>query len=115
MAYEEFSGIPENKQNSKGEFYTVWAKPQIIEELEILAVDGKPTVCFFDDWHRTNAAIQSLGFSLFDQHILKGFKLPQNVVFIIAGNDSVSAGAREQLSAVLNRVSKKYVKTNYEH
>lgn len=113
--YEELSGIPEVIKNKNEETYAVWSKPEIIEKLEKLSSNGKPTICFFDDWHRTNGSIQSMGFELFTDYTLKGFKIPDNVAFILAGNDSVVAGAREQLSAVMNRVSKKYVRTNYEH
>lgn len=118
MLYEELSGIPEIYKNTKGELCTQWSKPQLVSELEQLS--SKPVVCFFDDWHRTNQSIQSLAFETFSGkiggvHTLKGFPLPKNSMFLLAGNDSILAGSREQLSAVLNRVSKKYVKTNYNH
>lgn len=120
MLYEEFSGIPDVKTNEKGEIFAQWSKPQLVEDAERLAANGKPVLIFFDDWHRTNASIQSLGFETFSAkingfHTLKGFSLPKKTIFLIAGNDSVAAGAREQLSAIMNRVSKKYVKTNYDY
>lgn len=114
VLFEELSGIPEVCKSANGELYTQWTKPQIVEELERLASE-KPTLCFFDDWHRTNASVQSLGFEAFTDYSIKGYKLPRNVVFMLCGNDSVMAGMREALSAVLNRVSKKYIKTDYDY
>lgn len=116
MVNEELSGIPEiiQEKDSSGRDYPScrWSKPQLVSDVENLAKSA-PTVVFFDDWHRTNSVIQSLAFETFTDYSLKGFKLPNNVAFILAGNDSVAAGARDQLSAVMNRVSKKYVKTDY--
>lgn len=114
---EELSGIPEliHEESESGKTYPtcLWSKPQLVSDVEALAAEA-PTVIFFDDWHRTNSVIQSLAFESFTDYSLKGFKLPDNVAFILAGNDSVAAGARDQLSAVMNRVSKKYVKTDYK-
>ncbi|MCM1532941.1 MAG: ATP-binding protein [Ruminococcus flavefaciens] len=113
---EELSGIPELIHVTEGDKeYPVclWSKPQIVSDIERLAAEA-PTVIFFDDWHRTPSVIQNLAFESFTDYTLKGFPFPQNVAFILAGNDSVAAGARDQLSAVMNRVSKKYVKTDYE-
>ena len=117
MVNEELSGIPElmhekGKDGERDYPTCLWSKPQLVSDVEQLAKKA-PTVIFFDDWHRTNSVIQSLAFETFTDYTLKGFKLPDNVAFILAGNDSVAAGARDQLSAVLNRTSKKYVKTDY--
>jgi len=101
---EKFGGIPEIiHQEDTGELHTLWSVPQLICEVRALATNGKPTVVLLDDWHLCPEDIQQIGFELFTYHSLNGHRVPQNVQFILAGNETSAAGARVQLSAIRNR------------
>lgn len=110
---EEFGGIPDFIR-IEGELRTEWSIPELI--CQIREESKKRQVCvLLDDWHLANPNIQSLGYELFTDYSIKGYKIPENVLFILAGNDTTAAGARTQFSAVMNRVAKMYVETDFDH
>lgn len=113
---EKFGGIPDlnyidvkyKKQNSNEviegkELHTVWSVPEMISKLRQLAANHKMVYCLLDDWHLAPAPIQAIGFELFTHKQLSGAKLPSNVRLILAGNETSAAGAKTQLSAIINR------------
>lgn len=102
---EKFSGIPdlmEIQREGRTEIATRWTIPELVNELREKSTQG-PVICFFDDWHLTDECVQAIGFELFTHHSLNGQKLPDNVSFVLAGNNSAQAGARMTLSAIRNR------------
>lgn len=110
---EEFGGIPEiNKKNN--ELHTTWTIPELLCELRDKAKE-KDVICLLDDWHLSSSQIQAMGYEMFSDYTLKGYKIPNNVLIILAGNDTAAAGARSQFSAVMNRVSKLYVETDFDY
>jgi len=72
-------------------------------------------VVLLDDWHLCPAEIQQIGFELFTYRSLNGQKVPDNVRFILAGNESSSAGAQVQLTAIRNRCWVLYTKSTPEY
>ena len=110
---EEFGGIPEiNKKDQ--ELHTTWTVPELLCELRTKAKE-KDVICLLDDWHLSSSQIQAMGYEMFSDYNLKGYKIPKNVLIILAGNDTAAAGARSQFSAVMNRVSKMYVETDFDY
>ena len=107
---EEFGGIPDIFKvsviidgNTIEELHTKWSVPEIISKARDLANSHKFVVVLLDDWHICGPEIQCIGFELFTHHSLSGHKIPNNVSFILAGNETSTAGAQEQLSAIVNR------------
>jgi hypothetical protein len=111
---EEISGLPRfRKVNvlSNGETKevegTYWTLPDILSQLYDVASNGKITIWFMDDYHLASPGHMCLSYEMFSQdRQLRGYDLPKNVAFILAGNDSSMAGARQQYSAVINRIAK---------
>lgn len=126
---EELGGIPDLLRG-RDEFLgrdalnTEWSIPELIVELRDLA---SPTpeqkkkgelpfvVVLLDDWHLSPPNVQALGFELFTDYAIKRHAIPPNVMFVLAGNDSPAAGARNQFSAIMNRAAKYYVETDFEY
>jgi len=110
---EELGGIPEFMVEDD-ELRTRWSVPELISEIRRKAKNA-PVVVLLDDWHIAGSQVQALGFELFSDYSLKGYKVPKNTFFILAGNDSAAAGARASFSAVMNRVAKMYVETEFDY
>jgi len=67
---------------------------------------GKPLVILFiDDIHTATPAIQRYLFTLLQSKSIHGYRLPDNVVIIAAGNISSEAGFEGILSPVINRLA----------
>jgi len=123
--HEEVSGMPDFKDVNlifEGEERvlpgTMWRLPDILTKLYKIAENGKPTLWFMDDYHLSSPALMHLSYEMFTQEIqvvdgvrqrvpakLRGYDIPKNVAFVLAGNDSAKAGAKAAFSAVTNRVS----------
>ena len=110
---EEFGGIPEISKKGD-ELHTTWTIPELLCEIRTKAKE-KDVICLLDDWHLSSSQIQAMGYEMFSDYTLKGYKIPKNVLIVLAGNDTAAAGARSQFSAVMNRVSKFYVETDFEY
>ena len=92
------------RNDHSGELVTEWSVPELIHTLR-RASENNPrgVICLLDDWHLADESIQAIGFELFTHYSLNGHAVPNNVSFILAGNDSSMAGAKLQFSAVRNR------------
>ena len=131
---EKFGGIPDmvwidksdkpnklatlghnNKELMNKELHTIWSVPQIICEIREMAEAFINVVVLFDDWHLCTEDIQQIGFELFSYYQLNGHKIPKNVTFVLAGNESSAAGARVQLSAIRNRSTVLYTKPDVDY
>jgi hypothetical protein len=112
---EKFGGIPDLSENEERELITRWSVPQIIEEARQLAKEKEHVIVLFDDWHLCPSNIQQIGFELFTHQSLNGHKVPNNVSFVLAGNEKSAAGAKIQLSAIRNRALTVYVKSDVDH
>lgn len=112
---EKFGGIPEmiykdmNVKSKSGEMikekelHTIWSVPEMVAQARIQASEYEKFFILLDDWHLAPAAIQAIGFELFTHRSLSGAKLPNNIHFILAGNETSAAGAKTQLTAIRNR------------
>jgi hypothetical protein len=117
---EYLGGIPDfkkikNEDTGEEELHTVWAIPEIITNLRVLSKKYPAVVCHLMDWHLTNPQLSAIGFEAFTDYTIKGYKIPLNTVFILDGNDTAAAGARTQFSAVMNRVAKMYIETDFDY
>jgi len=104
---EKFGGIPdiikEGRSTGENILKTVWSVPQMVCEINDLAKKKEAVVVLFDDWHLCDEDLQSIGFELFTYFKINNHPLADNIVFILAGNDSSAAGAEMSLSAIRNR------------
>lgn len=103
------------KMNLKHELRTEWSVPQMICEIRDMAKQKPFVIVLLDDWHLCPANIQQIGFELFTHRSLNGHKIPDNVAFILAGNEKSAAGAKIQLSAIRNRCTMLYVQSNVDY
>lgn len=104
---EEISGIPrEHDITINGQTYpgTEWTYPEILTRLYNLD-QSKPTILFLDDFHLCSPDHFNLGFEMFTNRSIRGYKIPDNTAFIIAGNASSKAGTKAGNSAIVNRCS----------
>jgi len=116
---EEVSGLPTffnfkiGEEEHKG---TQWTLPDILTQLYKLAENGKTTIWLLDDFHLAPPAMMALGYEMFTERKLRGFKIPDNVAFILAGNLSAKAGSKRNLfSAVANRCAIMPVKVDFDY
>jgi hypothetical protein len=120
---EELSGLPQfidvSYQNSKGEEYTVkgteWSFPEILSKIMRSTDPNKPVILFLDDFHLCGPAQLELGFEMFTERTIRGYKLPDNVAFILAGNNSSKAGSKAGNSAITNRCMAMPVVTDFDY
>jgi hypothetical protein len=84
--------------------YTHWLAPELFYQIQQLSKDHEFSIVLFDDWHLAPASVQSYGFELFTDHKIHGYKMPNNVRFCAAGNASTLAGAKQSMSAIMNRM-----------
>lgn len=124
-AVETISGLPEFSDitftNSKGREFnkrgTTWTMPDILTSAYRIIERKKPKILVWllDDMHRASPEHQSYGYEMFSERTLEGHKIPNEVRFILAGNDSVKAGAKPIFSAIINRCAVFPVKLEFEH
>jgi hypothetical protein len=121
---ERFTGIPELKHinllNDKDEvvgkeLHTQWSVPEIVCMMREMSHKYDRNIVLFDDWHIANQEIQASGFETFTYRAINQHAIPQNVAIMLAGNNSSLAGARAGFSAVMNRVCKIHVNTDFEY
>ena len=125
---EKFGGIPDmvymdvaykskdgGEEKKKQEIHTKWSVPEMISRARVASSKYEKVFILLDDWHLAPAAIQAIGFELFTHKALSGAKVPDNVYFILAGNESSAAGAKTQLSAIINRCTVLYCKPDLEY
>jgi hypothetical protein len=114
---EEISGIPDiteiqvNGETVKG---TQWTYPDILTNMYKMD-QSKPTVLFLDDFHLCSQDHLNLGFEMFTNRAIRGFPLPKNSAFILAGNSSSKSGTKAGNSAIINRCAMDPVHTDFDH
>lgn len=102
---EEISGIPNfvdiviDGQPFKG---TEWSYPELLTKIHQLD-KNRPIILFLDDFHLCSPSHLELGFEMFTNRSIRGYKLPDNVAFLLAGNNSSKAGTKAGNSAIVNR------------
>jgi hypothetical protein len=111
---EKFGGIPD-LEYQEDELRTKWSIPQMISEINDKAKDHPYVVVLFDDWHLCDEDLQRIGFEIFTYYKLNNNPIANNVIFILAGNETSAAGARIQLSAIRNRTTMLYAKTDVNY
>lgn len=84
--------------------YTHWLAPELFYKIQKLSQENEFSIVLFDDWHLAPASVQSYGFELFTDHRIHGYEMPDNVRFCAAGNASTLAGAKQAMSAIMNRM-----------
>lgn len=123
-AVETISGLPEfdtiTLTNAKGKEITkrgtTWTMPDILTQAYRILEKKKPKVLVWllDDMHRASPEHQSYGYEMFSERTLEGHKIPKEIRFILAGNDSAKAGAKPLFSAVINRCAVFPVRLDFE-
>jgi len=115
---ERFTGIPDfvkRKYQEKEELWTEWSVPEIVCMLREAAEKYDKVVCLYDDWHIAPPEVQASGFETFSYHSINGYSIPKDrVAFMLAGNTSAAAGARNSFSAVMNRVCKIHCEADFD-
>jgi hypothetical protein len=117
MPIEEISGIPLVKKILSGnnEFSgTEWTLPGIVSKLYELD-QSKPTILFLDDFHLCSPDHLNLGFEMFTNRSIHGYKIPDNTAFILAGNSSSKAGSKVSNSAIINRCAINPVMMDFDY
>lgn len=117
---EKFGGIPDlnivDTIEGKKELVTEWSVPEIINIIRRESEKyQKGVIWFLDDFHLCDEERQSLGFEIFTHRKLNGKSIPDNVTFILAGNDSSAAGCKVTLSAIRNRCTVIYAIPDVEY
>lgn len=95
----------EKTGQEKDQLRTIWSVPQMITEINDAAAKYPYVVVLFDDWHLCDEDLQKIGFEVFTYYKLNNNPIADNVIFILAGNESSAAGAKVQMSAIRNRVT----------
>jgi hypothetical protein len=106
------------EMNEKGvtrEIRTEWSVPQMICEMRDASKKYPFVIVMLDDWHLCPANIQQIGFEVFTHRSLNGHKIPDNVAFVLAGNEKSAAGAKVQLSAIRNRCTMLWAVSDVNH
>jgi len=126
---EDISGLPIFEKivvNGKSVDGTRWSFPEILSEIYKRSEDivkdprtgkniKKPCIVFLDDMHLASPSHLNLGFELFSSGKLRTHKTPENIAFILAGNNSQSAGTKSQNSAITNRLGIYPANTSFEY
>lgn len=110
---EDLSGIPEivpitNKyilenSDNKNINGTRWTLPDIMTQIYDASEKNEKVIVFLDDFHIASPGHVALCFELFSDRKFRGFGVPENVAFIVAGNDSSKSGDKKMFGAVINR------------
>lgn len=116
---EEYGGIPKFKNiklNEEGEkiLGTQWSIPEVLVQLHKLSEKHDLVVFFWDDIHLCGPEHLALMQECFSERSIRGYKLPDNVAIVLAGNNSSKAGYRSQSSAIINRCVKLPVHPDYD-
>lgn len=92
-----------------------WLRPEFIDELYELSSKFEFSIVLLDDFHYCTSGQQAYGYEIFTYHKLHGIDLPKNVRFVVAGNNSSMSGAKQIMSAILNRMLPITVKPDREY
>lgn len=114
---EEWGGLPNFKTVVINEVEypgTEWTISQTIIELTKMAANHKLVTFLWDDIHLCGQQHLSLMQEAFSERSIRGYKLPDNVAMVLAGNDSNKAGHKSLSSAISNKCSRCYVYTSYD-
>ena len=114
---EEWGGLPNFKNiivNDQEYPGTEWTISEVILKLIKLAEHHKLVLMLWDDMHLCGQQHLSLMQEAFSERSIRGFKLPDNVALLLAGNDNNKAGYKSLSSAISNRCARCYVHTDYE-
>lgn len=114
---EEWGGLPNFKDiEVNGTKYpgTEWTISEVIVELMELSENTKMTVMLWDDMHLCGQQHLALMQEAFSERSVRGYKIPDNVAMVLAGNDSNKAGHKSLSSAISNRCARCYTHMDYD-
>lgn len=114
---EEIGGLPVFKKTEYENTEingTEWSLPDIMTKIYEAANKFKKVIVFLDDFHMCSPAHLSLGYEMFTEKKLRGYKFPKNTAFILAGNDSVKSGSKQMFGAIVNRVCMQRVVPHFD-
>jgi len=116
---EEYGGIPKFKyfrfdESEEKTLGTIWSIPETMVELHKLSKKNDLVIFFWDDIHLCGPEHLALMQECFTERTIRGYKLPDNVAIVLAGNPSNKAGFRSLSSAIINRCIKLPVYLKYE-
>ncbi len=102
---EEIGGIPVFKKLTEETTGTEWSLPDIMTKIHEESIKYEKIIILLDDFHMCSPAHLALGYEMFTEKKLRGYKFPKNSSFILAGNDSAKSGSKQMFGAIINRVS----------
>ena len=106
MLIEQISGLPIPPKENDVDYK--WSRSELVSENNLRIKSSKnnsPVILFLDDAHLCSKSIQSYMFQLLTYKSIHDHKLENNVVIIMAGNNSLDkAGATPILSPIVNRI-----------
>jgi hypothetical protein len=104
--YEDTSNTKSIDQYRNYSISTKWSCPELVDQLwEASRLSKRGVICLLDDFHLCNESIQKYMFEMETHRAISGHKIPDDVTFVLAGNDSAMAGAKIQFSAIRNRTT----------
>ena len=128
-AFEETGGVPQIQEimiDGKPVPGTIWTFPDIMKPLYELSEkvrlkskkDGRQrmVIWILDDSHLLGPVHMTQLYETLTERTLRGYKLPDNVAIILAGNDGSSmAGSKTKFSAIVNRVAMMHVYADFDY
>lgn len=114
---EEWGGLPDFKNiDLDGESHpgTIWTISEPIIDLTKLSKKHQLVIMLWDDMHLCGQQHLALMQEAFSERSIRGYKLPDNVALVLAGNDSHKAGHKSLSSAISNRCSRCHVHMPYD-
>jgi len=114
---EETGGLPQFRKfkfNNQEILGTVWSFPDIMQQLYTMSQTKKIIVWLLDDVHLCTFVHMGLLYELLTERKLRGYKIPDNVAIVLAGNHNDNkAGAKTMFSAIMNRILLLPIHTSY--
>ena len=110
--------VKEFTNKTKGNsFQEKYKYQEDLEHLEDIKGDKKTrkVILLMDDMHRCGAFHMTALLEILTERKFRDYPVPNNVAFILAGNNSQKSGTQILHSAVVNRVSIMPIQTSFEH
>jgi len=112
---ERLDDYYKNYPDKSTELRTAWSLPELIWQIRDMASQYEVVVVLFDDFHLCTEDLQAIGHELFTHRTLNGYEIPDNAVFILAGNETSACGAKVQLASIRNRCMMLYTESCPEY
>lgn len=85
---------------------TEWSIPAMITKIYETAKNNEKVIVLLDDFHLCPPDILKLGYEMFTERKMNDYHFPDNVAFVLTGNDSIKSGAKQMFAAIVNRMGR---------